>query len=478
VIDRSQPQMSGPEALLRARAGKVDADDQPQSSPLSAGIDTGFSLVPIRVLMRWLGGGQTAPTPTVLAQPVATPTVAVTVAAPQPARQPEPTPAAAKARDWKVSHTYTLPVRRGPLKRPNFSVSETASGEEYRLETSVPTRVRPMDNKPAPELNLLPPSLPVQPPEPEPEPVLAPKHQPAPPPAYVPPPRPAPASHVAAPYQPSNPALPPPVLLPDDILPDAMAIDDSDHDPWGVPLETPEANTRYGVPEKTRADSWLKRHAQADDPVQSAPPPPRHRPRRTQPRTGRITLMLVAVIAVATAITATIRHLRKPDAIVSSSTLGGVVTGASLTVATPTAGVIGPLPLQVGDKVETNTELFRITTAPGEPPRVITASQPVRIAFYRAKPGDFLSAMSPVVELVDCARLSVTADAAEAAAAGFAANRPLTIRLAGGPSSAMVRMPASPSRNGPLLLPIDAASLQALGGDTCPVGRSVTLQAK
>jgi multidrug resistance efflux pump len=95
-----------------------------------------------------------------------------------------------------------------------------------------------------------------------------------------------------------------------------------------------------------------------------------------------------------------------------------------------------------------------------------------------------------LAEIVDCAALSLSVDGAAAAAAGFSSGRKITVQMPGrrvGEGVFTVLVPDAAERakgaefgrsNGRLILPVDLTVWERAGGEVCPIGNRVSVQAR
>jgi hypothetical protein len=83
-----------------------------------------------------------------------------------------------------------------------------------------------------------------------------------------------------------------------------------------------------------------------------------------------------------------------------------------------------------------------------------------------------------VVEIADCGGLDVVLDAKQAAKIGFKGGQAVRIGLPGNTAGVALHLPPVLPGAGQITLRLDPAQLQATGGDACPIGQTVSVQAK
>ncbi len=126
------------------------------------------------------------------------------------------------------------------------------------------------------------------------------------------------------------------------------------------------------------------------------------------------------------------------------------------------------------------------------PTRTILAEQQAVIRRLPVVVGQDVVPGLPLAELVNCDKLSVTADAATAASQGLVSGRALRIRLDGSQTAIEAEVPSYALRNGTnpgadrsaglaapgqLAVPVDKATVERIAGEACPIGRRALIEA-
>ena len=288
----------------------------------------------------------------------------------------------------------------------------------------------------------------------------------------------------------SFPTLPPPLAAP------VFA----SREPWSPPVEEPspldpvdvivpsQTDTVFDAPDHAGAGHASDFENTSGMQALLAPAARTQRPAAahlySQPvarlRVGRLALMALGLAALAAFGAAGVHLLRTPaPAAASIAFLHGIVTGTAMVVTAPAAGNLDRYAVGPGGFVAAGAELFTITPSAAATPQAVAAKadQPSRIIRLLAAAGTQVQAGTPILELVDCRQLSVTADAQAPLARSLVAGRPIGLSLSDGTpiSAADVTMPALPPRAASLVLPL--ASTAAVASDqTCPLGRVVVIR--
>ena len=502
-------------------------------------IAPGLAMVPVQTLLQWLGTDDrpvvAVTHPMVLVEAVAPP---VDVVVPEPEVELAAAPVAEPEQGWALSGNWTLPQRRGELRKPNFSVSAEladpeASPESWQFGTS----------KPLPE-----PALAVEPEEDlasEPEPEFEPAVEPEPWVEDAPDPEPEPPAEAGL-------ELPPPLVAP--VGPSGFAAPEAD-----APL-VPVGRSLFvdrRVPDAPGAAVLSEYIAESRPAPESIKPSAAPRPvRKPVPRGGprgrsvgrRWSLLGIPVLLGIGVIGYLVVRPAAPLPV-----MAGMIRGTPITVMSPVAGVLAQRLAAPGAKLAAGAGLFSVIPEPDraqadllsqqfdaarshadgtrvrvenfsraaklartpatrqsvvnlleqakaenaaaideldrleravlaatQPPApvVVTTERPAVVGPFLLGDGREIDFGAAVVQVAGCDGLNVVLDANQAVKIGLKAGQAVQVGLAGSKAGVTLHLPVELPAAGEIALRLDHAQVVAAGGDACPIGQTVSLQAE
>jgi hypothetical protein len=507
-----------------------------------------LAMVPVRTLLQWLGTDDRPvadePVSEAAVEPVDRP---VDTVVSEPEACSTAAPVAEPEQGWALSGNWTLPQRRGELRKPNFSVSadladSTASPDNWEFGTGrplpEPARVagdEAIHDEPAVAAEA----------EYEPEPVFEPVAELEAPLEPVSPPRPAAA--VAA-----SLGLPPPLVAPVGPTGFAAPAVDAPLVPVGrslfVERRLPNGSDE-AVLSEYRAES--RPAPERVKPGPTARPARKPAPRVELPRRSVGRRWPLLAIPALLGICVIVYWVERPAA--PLPVMMGMIRGAPITVMSPVAGVLEQRLAAPGAKLMAGAGLFSVlpeadhaqadlvaqqfdaarkhadetrvrvdnfsraaklartpatrlavanlleqaqadnvaamdeldrleraalATTQRPAPMVVTAERPAIVGQFLIGDGREVGFGAAVVEIADCGGLDVVLDAKQAAKIGFKGGQAVRIGLSGNTAGVALHLPPVLPGAGQITLRLDPAQLQAAGGDACPIGQTVSVQAE
>jgi biotin carboxyl carrier protein len=124
--------------------------------------------------------------------------------------------------------------------------------------------------------------------------------------------------------------------------------------------------------------------------------------------------------------------------------------------------------------------LERAVLAQTQPPApvVVTAERPAVVGQFLLGDGREVGFGAAVVQIAGCDGLDVVLDAGQAVKIGFKGKQAVRVGLPGNTAGVALHLPLVLPGAGQIALRLDTAQVRAAGGDACPVGQTVSLQAE